>query len=245
METSPLHMYLFMQIERAEKLLSKIHSNSDPEYLHKYRVALRRARSILKVYLKNDDALADMLKPLLKSTNLLREIDVFVMGVDEVKYPLLLADLKKYRTDLYLKHWSADTVRADINALARMFEELHRFECFVEETMLVAIGLERYKEALALKKKLSHKSSTKKIHKVRIRCKQARYALEFIEASGLKEVGKQITKCKEIMKHFGDIQDAANQLDLLKSFCRAHMSDECERLYAERKKAFQGLKRRL
>ncbi|MGB5964767.1 MAG: CHAD domain-containing protein [Sulfurimonadaceae bacterium] len=83
------------------------------------------------------------------------------------------------------------------------------------------------------------------MHKIRIRCKQARYSLEFIEASDLKSVAKEIKNCKKILNHFGAIQDAANQLDLLKHFCKTYATYECLTLHKGRKHAFKSLKNRL
>ncbi|MCJ7766471.1 MAG: CHAD domain-containing protein, partial [Thiovulaceae bacterium] len=131
------------------------------------------------------------------------------------------------------------------NTLHRLIVELDTLQYVLSDKAVVEIGLKPYKEAIALKKELSRKSSANKIHKVRIRCKLARYTLEFIEESGLHEVGKKIKKCKKILNHFGEIQDTANQLALLKDFCKIHSSIECKALYKERKKAFKKLKESL
>lgn len=245
MEISPLHTYLLAQLKRAEGLLQQIHSDRDYENLHQYRVCMRRIRSLLLVYFKESDRPEDILKPLLKSTNILRETDVFVMGVDAMQYPLLTKELKKYRKEIYLQHWSEDTLQVHLKALNRLLEDLPTRQQKVPDAFLSNIALEQYEEVLVLTKGLSDISSAKKIHKVRIRCKQARYVLEFIEESGLRSVGKEIKKCKNIQKHFGDIQDAANQLKFLKHFCKIYGSDECHSLYKERKAALKSLKSRL
>lgn len=245
METLLLHAYLSKQLKRAESLLPQIHSGSDFEKLHQYRVSLRRARSVIKVYLKQSDAFEEILKSLLKPTNALREIDVLVTGIDGVRYPLLLSDLKQYRSGLYRQQWGAETIQTAKSILHRLLADLDTLECSLPDAQFIKIGLKRYEQAIALQKGLSRKSSAKKIHKVRIRCKQARYALEFIEESGLQKVGKQIKKCKRILDRFGDIQDTANQLKLLKDFCKNHSTSECRSLYKERKKAFKLLKEAL
>lgn len=245
MKSTLLPAYLLKLLLNAESLLSKIHSGSDPEYLHKYRVSLRRAHSLSKVYLKKSRDLETALKPLLKSTNELREIDVLVMGVDSKQYPVLISELAQYRNDLYQQLWHDEIGQSHENTLHRLMAELGRLQTVLSDEALVEIGLNQYQKAMALKKELSHKSPAKKIHQVRIRCKLARYTLEFIQESGLLEVGKQIKKCKKILNHFGEIQDTANQLELLKGFCQTHSSSECQALYKERKKAFNKLKEKL
>ncbi len=245
MKSTLLPTYLLKHLQNAESLLPQIHSGSDPENLHHYRVSLRRARSLIKVYLKKSHDFEEALKPLLKSTNKLREIDVLVMGIDGVRYPQLLSDLKQYRNALYQQQWDSETLQTHQNTLHRLIAELNMLQYVLSDKVLVDIALMHYEEAIALKKELSRKSSAKKIHKVRIRCKLARYTLEFIEESSLKEVGKKIKKCKKILNHFGKIQDTANQLALLKDFCKNHASTECRLLYKERKKAFKKLKESL
>jgi len=245
MKSMLLPTYLLNHIQDAEALLPQIHSGSDAENLHQYRVSLRRARSVIKVYLNESRDFEEALKFLLKSTNELREIDVLVMGIDAVRYPQLFSDLAPYRNALYQKQWGSETVQTHQNTLHRLIAELDTLQYVLSDKTLVKIALKQYEEAIALKKELSRKSSAKKIHKVRIRCKLARYALEFIEESSLKEVGKKIKKCKKILNHFGAIQDTANQLALLKDFCKSHASIECRALYKERKKVFEKLKESL
>jgi CHAD domain-containing protein len=245
MKSMLLPTYLLNNLQNAESLLPQIHSDSDAENLHQYRVSLRRARSVIKVYLHESHDFEQALKPLLKSTNELREIDVLVMGVDAERYPLLLSDLEGYRNSLYRQQWDSETLQTHQNTLQRLIAELNTLQYALSDKVLVEIGLIQYEEAIALKKELSRKSSADKIHKVRIRCKLARYTLEFIEESSLKKVGKKIKKCKKILNHFGEIQDTANQLALLKDFCKNHASIECRLLYKERKKAFKKLKENL
>ncbi len=243
MESKLLYNYLLVELKKAKVLLAQIHSNSDPENLHQYRVGLRRVRSLIGIYVKKRSAFEERLKPLLKSTNILREIDVFVMGVDAARYPLLLSDLRRYRASVYRKHWDSDIIRIQDAILEQLIDALDMPTCSLSNTQLVKRGLECYDKALLLKKGLGHKSSAKKIHKVRISCKQARYALEFIEAERLHRVDKQIRRCKKILNRFGDIQDTANQLELLKDFCKTTPSDECDALYKERKQTFKKLKK--
>ena len=243
MDTVLLYSYLLVELKKAKVLLAQIHCDNDPENLHQYRVAVRRVQSLIRTYIEERSAFEEGLKSLLKSTNILREIDVFVTGVDAVRYPLLLSDLRRYRVSLYRRLWSSDTVRIQENSLGHLIDALDTLVCSLSNTELVNIGLEHYDEAISLKKELGRKSSTKKIHKVRICCKRARYALEFIEVGRLHSVGKKIKKCKKILNRFGDIQDTANQLELLKHFCKTTPSGECDALYKERKKAFKRVKK--
>lgn len=242
---SLLFTYLSAQLTRAEMLLIQIELDRDPENLHHFRVALRRGISVMSIYMHEGKALKKRLKPLLKSTNELREIDVLVMGLDESKYSTLFSDLKIYRAALYKKHWNREAVAAHLRRLQDMQSTLATVQQKIADEMLYETALREYEQAMALTKGLTPESKAKQIHKVRIRCKQARYTLEFIEASGLHEVAESIKKCKKILNHFGAIQDAANQLDLLKDLCKVYGSAECYGLYRERKEELKRLKKSL
>ncbi|PLA73764.1 hypothetical protein CYQ88_09530 [Hydrogenovibrio sp. SC-1] len=240
-----LFSYLLKLLQNAESLLPQIHSGSDVEHLHKYRVSLRRAHSLIKIYLKAHRDFNAPLKSLLKSTNELREIDVLMMSIDAEEYPSLLSDLVQYRNNLYQERWHIEIVDKHKNELHQSITQLNQLQYDLSNEALIKIALNQFQNAIALKKQLSHKSSAKKIHQVRIDCKLARYTLDFIHDKGLHDVNKQIKKCKKILNHFGDIQDTANQLALLKDFCESHSSSECKALYNSRKKTFKKLKETL
>lgn len=245
MDTSPLQSYLLTQLKNAEERLPLIHADGDSENLHQYRVSLRRFRSVLGLYIQECYALEAILKPLLKSTNALREIDVFVLGVDKKKYPHLLKNLKRYKSELYHKKWNAEAVRNHLNAVHRLIGDMEVLDLSLTDKMLITTALDRYEQSLDAKSRLTPDSPEEEVHHVRIMFKKARYALEFIEAAGLDDVGKKVKKCKKILEHFGDIQDAVNQLDLLKHYCKDHKSDECKALFEERKKELKALKKAL
>jgi len=245
MKSTLLSVYLLKRLQNATSLLPQIHSGSDPEHLHQYRVSLRRAHSLIKVYLKAHRDFSASLKPLLKSTNALREIDVLIMSINAEEYPSLLSNLVRYRNNLYQKLWHSEIVHQHEHTLRQSIDQLGRLQYDLSNEALIEIGLNQYQKAIASKKRLNHKSRAKKIHQVRINCKLARYTLEFIHESHVLDVRKQIKRCKKILNHFGDIQDTANQLALLKDFCKSHASSECKALYKARKKTFKKLKENL
>lgn len=242
---SLLITYLSTQLKKAEIRLMQIAFDKDVENLHQFRVALRRSLSVMSTYFYDGKYLTKELKPLLKSTNLLREIDVLVLSVDEAKYPALLHELKIYRVALYKKHWRSEKVAILLRTLQDVSKLLARAQQKMPDALLYETAMQEYTQAMVLSKELTPKSEAKEIHKVRIRCKKARYTLEFIEASGLGEVAQAIKQCKKILNHFGAIQDATNQLELLKDFCQTSTSIECNRLYQERKQELKRLKKHL
>ncbi len=69
----------------ALKYMLKISNESDMEHLHKFRVALRKSRALLKFYMKDAYALQEVLKIISQRTNVLRELDVLLMKLEEEK----------------------------------------------------------------------------------------------------------------------------------------------------------------
>lgn len=197
MKTPLLSTYLLKLLQNAESLLPQIHSGSDVEHLHQYRVSLRRAHSLIKIYLKAHRDFSASIKPLLKSTNALREIDVLMMSINAEQYPSLLSNLVRYRNNLFQEQWHSEMVHQHQKTLRQSIDQLDKLQYDLSNDTLTEIGLNQYQKAIASKKRLSHQSSAKKIHQVRIGCKLARYTLEFIHNSKLLDVSKQIKKCKK------------------------------------------------
>jgi CHAD domain-containing protein len=246
METRPLHLYLEVQLRHALGLLPAIGPEEDIERLHRYRVALRRCRSLLRTYAPHADAFDAVLGRLLKSTNPLREIDVLVAGIDEERYGKLSRKLERYRTKLYGRRWNAETLRMHLNALHRLLDELDGLDIDTDDPAeLTETAMQRYAEAKAAAASLHRHSDPETVHDVRLHYKAARYALEFLDRSGLAKTKKKIAKSKKVLARYGAIQDASDQLAFLKRFCRRHPSKGCKKLSRERKKALKQLKRRL
>ncbi len=245
MQTPLLYVYLSAQLSHAASQLARIHPLGDPEALHRYRVALRRCRSLIALYLPEEEAFDAVLKQLHKSTAALRMIDVFTAETDPARFPRLHRSLVHYRRELYDTGWNAETLRHHLNALHRLLSDLDPSDTDLPPGILVTGALRRYRRAVAARRKLHRGSPPKTVHRARLRCKEARYALEFLEKSGLAAAGKRIAKCKKALARYGEIQDAADQLAFLERFCESHPSGECRKLYAERKKRLKKLKKKL
>lgn len=245
MNTSPLHDYLSEQLKSAESRLPHIHVDGDTEALHQYRVALRRSRSVIRLYCGKGHAMEAIIKPLLRSTNALREIDVFIQGVDPNDYPKVFSALHDERNALYERQWCADTVRTHLNTLHRLREDLKSSSLAFAPATLVATAHSALNAASGARKALKRQSAPAKIHKTRIRYKEARYAMEFLHQSHLDTVVDEIKKCKRILNRYGAIQDAWNQLEFLKAFCNHHRTKECRRLLQARKNELAQMRQRV
>ena len=238
-----LKSYLIDQLTTAKKQLLSIGPDADTEALHRFRVALRRFRSVLDAYTKQLYAPDAVSKSIVKVTNPLRETDVFLASVDPALYPKLHAALTTFRRQQYKQIWKPDTAERFDRSLDTLIADLSKLDFDPPEKKLLRTGKKLYDAADKARKKLCTDSEEKLIHETRLKYKQARYVLEFLNASGLEETPKKIKKVKKLLDHFGAIQDAANQLEWLRAFCGEHPSDECTTLFAEREKELKKLKK--
>lgn len=245
MTTSPLIKYLIYQLYSSILFSRKITRKSDIENLHGFRVAIRRSRSLLKLFMPDAYAIAAVLKEIVQKTNELRELDVFLTTVDSQKYPQLTKEIKTFRDNRFETIWSETFKNEIIIALHKLYDELLEMDIDLQKDTLVKTAEEFYAESLRFFHDLPSNESDEKLHDLRIRFKISRYALEFLNESGLYNERNKIKECKRIQNHFGNIQDTVNQLQWLKHFCEQHPSKECSKLTKERRHNLKTLKQYL
>ena len=243
MKGNPLKTYLIRQLSLAKKQLFAIDPEGNIESLHRFRVALRRFRSVLDAYTDHMYALDAVAKSMLNATNPLRETDVFLSSIDAEHFPNLYRSVEKFKTKQYSKIWKPKTRSRFDLALEALIRDLSSVKLDVSDKRLLKRADALHKKAKEKHGKLTEHSEETQIHHVRIAYKQVRYVLEFLQEAELLEAKKEIKKVKKILEHFGAVQDAANQLDWLHRFCAEHPSDECESLYKTREETLEQLKK--
>lgn len=237
-----LKSYLIGQLTTAKKQLTLIGPEGEMEALHRFRVALRRFRSVLDAYTRHLYAPEAVVKSMVKGTNPLRETDVFLASVSSAEFPGLHQALTTYRNKLYKKLWKADTAERFDHTIDALICDLSKLELDQSDKKLLRRGKHLYADAKKAYHKLTKDSDEAMIHETRLRYKQARYVLEFLDEAGLADETGKIRKVKKLLDHFGAIQDAANQLEWLRRFCDKHPSGECADLFAQRQAALTSLK---
>lgn len=242
MKMAPLTQYLTYQLYNAIQLTPKLSDESDIEHLHQFRVSIRRSRSLLKLYMPHCYALQEVMREIVQQTNPLRELDVFIASVDPGAYPKLRRLLNRYRKEQFETIMGA-TFHSDTVTVLR---QLHAAVCDlnpeIETATLIETAEHHFQECLDDYRKVTKKSSDKALHKLRIRFKIARYALEFLSHSGLHNEQVKIKECKAVQDHLGALQDASNQFELLSHFCEVHPIKECRMLLHERQAELKRLK---
>ncbi len=241
MQTDTLVTYLIYQLRSAKGLLPRLAFTDDPEDIHRFRVALRRSRSLLKLYAPDFYAIEEVLKTIFKPTNTLRELDVLLLSINNVKYPNLYKQLQAYRDEQYKTTLTAAYITRSRSVLKQLIDELQKIDTVHSDRMLIKKARKYAEKADSAYSKIGPKSRSKELHKLRIAYKSVRYALEFLKESGLTYEKKRLKHAKQRQEELGALQDAHNQLEILRSFCETCSSAECMTLYKLRKKAYKKL----
>lgn len=238
MEISPLIRYITFELNHASSLALSIDEHSDKVNLHDFRVTIRKCRSLLILFFKEKK-----LKKIVKKTNILRELDMFLLTLSSEKYPKLYKSISKARYNYFRMIWTDEFIKESINILKNISNELLYKKCDYSVKDLIAITYIHFNESKNLFNKITEKDSSKTLHKIRIHYKCSRYALEFLDQSKISCENEKIQKCKESQEFFGRIQDASNQLDWLISLCSNNNEKECLKLIEYQQNKLEELKK--
>jgi len=243
MKNEPLREYLAFQFNSALQNSPKISYCADIEYLHKFRVAIRRSRSLLKLFQPNAYAFNAILKELAQKTNELRELDVFLDSLDPIAYPKLSKKIRKYRKKRFVEICNDTFNQTTIKKLRQLHDEIQVLSLPNKKKELIESTEKFYSEGLRAFHDLHKDTSNEALHELRIKFKTSRYALEFLHRCNLRNKRKDIEECKQIQDHLGEVQDTANQIDWLEHFCESNPCKECRQLIKERKAYLNLLKK--
>ncbi|MCK9373440.1 MAG: CHAD domain-containing protein [Sulfuricurvum sp.] len=243
MERSLLTEYLSDQLKSALGLLRKIEGDGEPDDIHQFRVSIRRIRSLLRLYGEDIPPFPVEIKQFVQKTNSVREIDVLLSLIRPDKYPKTFKRLRNLRKKQYRLSFDP-TALQKITVLVQHYDEkLSRSDPKSEPLRWIALAETNYRIARIGYQSLSKKTPQKELHALRIRFKIARYALEFIDKSGLKGENEKIAECKVLQERLGAVQDTFNQLIWLKKIYRKKLIDEIRTLTRKREKSIKKLKK--
>ncbi|WP_434145459.1 CHAD domain-containing protein [Photobacterium leiognathi] len=173
--------------------------DDDPEFLHQYRVTLRRIRAILTLHHSLFDPtqvelLNLAIKNLMQLTNLQRDLDVYLMQMEyyfsliEHKHHLGLArffdDLQHQRQKTYKKnkHWlKSDEYKAAHGEITFQLKHLLAVDNQITSSNITSINrllTQLSKKVLKLTAAINSETEDSQLHALRIKCKKLRYGLE-------------------------------------------------------------------
>ncbi len=218
-----------------------IRKDIDTEFLHDYRVALRRSRSILRQLMGIFDphrtawALAG-LRELGKKTNQLRDNDVCLMRKErylQMLPPALRPALTIFFDDLsnerrvlqrqFCNHLSSIEYRkfmteweAFITEEPLPDQELAPNSALSTKSVAAKAIRKAWKKVIVHGRRVGAEAADGDLHELRIDCKRLRYLLEFfVSLFPPKASGRLLAHLKELQENLGEFVDISVQLDFL------------------------------
>jgi CHAD domain-containing protein len=207
----------------------------DTEFLHDFRVAIRRARSVLKaangvIPEQRRLRMAAEMKWLADATSRSRDLDVYLLGFDAMTSQISVsAQLEPFRA-LLTEH--CGEAHAALNAVLRS----SRFATLLDDWQAELTNpdqapdgsagtvddvarqrlLRAWKRVDKRGSAITTDSPADDLHDLRKRCKELRYLLEFFASLYQpKTVSEFIGELKRLQDNLGEFQDAESQRDLV------------------------------
>jgi CHAD domain-containing protein len=238
--TGAIYRYLLDIIERN---VPGVKEDIDTEFLHDFRVAVRRTRSALS-QIKGilPKAVVDQygveFAEVGRTTNRLRDLDVYLLSADRYRAMLsedlapaldpLFAELAAERKQEHASVVRMLTGRRYKTLVKKWKETLEQFGsptldakragapvCDVAERMI----FRRYSRVMAAGGRITDSSPDADYHQLRISCKKLRYLLEFFASLYTPDkIGQLIKQLKKLQDNLGEFNDLSVQRADLKSF---------------------------
>jgi CHAD domain-containing protein len=207
----------------------------EPEAVHKFRVAIRRLRSVLRsarpmVDRVWSDRLRAELDWLAQGLGRVRDLDVLLHELerevadlpdDREAGELLLTKLRSKRAAAH--HELVETLSSDRYAtlLARVEQAAAEPRWIGDEVPVEQLARKDFKRFDRAASKLGSTPSSESLHDVRIRAKRARYAAEVAEPLVGKPARRFVSRAKTFQDVAGEHQDAVVAERTLRGLVRA------------------------
>jgi CHAD domain-containing protein len=207
----------------------------DTEYLHDYRICLRKIRSVLNLVKdvypdEGAQRMRKILGDLARQTNRLRDLDVYLLARDEylgLLHPELRPALKGMFADysaereVEVRHtvanMCANTTRQQLQKVEKYFsvESRHKPSKAADLPVgpLVFRSIyKRYRKIRKIATGIGAETPDETVHEVRIECKKLRYLLEFFSELIPRNDGAAMQKIlRRLQGRLGEFNDASVQ----------------------------------
>lgn len=229
-------------LEIAGRNVPGIVDDLDTEFLHDYRICLRKVRSVLSLVKEVYPAagtrrMRKVLGDLARQTNRLRDLDVYLLARDEYRGllpPALRPDLDGMFADFAAER--EREVRRMIPKLRsastrRLLREVKEYfsAATVHEPAAAAdlpVGplvfrriYKRYRKIRGIAAGLGAQAPDEAVHRLRIECKKLRYLMEFFAELVPREEGAELLRLlRRLQNQLGEFNDALVQQRSLMSY---------------------------
>ena len=234
-------------LDAAQRNVPGVVAGTDTEFLHDLRVAVRRARSTLKVAggalpVAQAEAASVALKWLGDLTTPLRDLDVYVLGLDELaaevtvpgwnssqlepfreflvaaqatEHAVLVRTLRSVRAKRAFAAWAAVSAGGDlpVDDIGAVQPDGSRVDSVAKSAVTRA-----FKRVIKAGARISAESPPSDLHDLRKRCKELRYSLEIF--GSLHNPAAQralIDDLKKLQDCLGEFQDTEVQQHAIKT----------------------------
>ncbi len=229
-----------------------VKADTDTEFLHDYRVSVRRIRSALGqikgVFPPEETArFREAFTRLGQSTNTLRDLDVYLLKKEQ--YRALLPDRLSPGLDALFEDLAAERKnkrravtrflnRAAYSTTVAQWREFldSPAEYSDEEApnahrpvfqLACQFILKRYQQIIRVGRKIGDDSPDEELHRLRINCKKLRYLLEFFASLfPEKDMARLIGQLKKLQDNLGDFNDLFVQQQYLEEHLNKLVGNE-------------------
>lgn len=216
-------------------------ADTDTEFLHQFRVNVRKLRSLISLLKKSlPKTTIDTLKPKLSSiastTNKLRDLDVFILAQDSYR-AMLPANFENGLTELYrlvekqrkqekekvAGYFSSNAYTDDVAACVAELSSTATFQTPMALKKVLKVVrkllLKMYHKMLAMSTAITSQSADEEVHELRIEFKKLRYLIEFfVNLLPKKRTCRLVGEIKKIQTVLGDFNDYCIQIEFLRSY---------------------------
>lgn len=238
-----LPRHLMHEFDYARTLEQGVIAETEPEFNHQYRVTLRRIRSLLLLLKPNFcpiefKLLKPNLKLLMKQTNTLRDLDVFLIDrehylnrspeyQDKLTLVFDVIETQQIEALKSVRQWlTSDSYLKTCVMIENSLRRASQYEVDNVESIVVCSNkriLHHYKLVSNACKGLNRKSNDGEVHQLRIECKKLRYLLEYfapLYGPNQGHLGIQhranVKQLKQLQDRLGAFNDTSNQLDFFR-----------------------------
>jgi len=227
-----LRVYLFYYLHLIKIYLPLIFDKNNDEFLHQFRVNLRRIKSLMSIFKELFDfdiyqKINSSLRDAIIATNKKRDLDIFLVNLNNYKEKDDLTDFIQFLTKEqkveeqkfkdFIKNKKMEDIIFDLEAL--LHENSNFFVTrlanlpakeYIKNTMEYL-----YKNTMKTVKKLDKQTKLEKFHKARIKIKKIRYLSNTFKVYSSKKQKKSLTKYQNI---FGELNDLKNQVMIINHY---------------------------
>lgn len=232
--------WLYQFTEAAQSNIQGVCEDLDTEYLHQYRINLRKARSVISLLkgtfdLASSEQLKDTFSTLMSLSGKLRDLDVYLLA--EAEYREVLPETLNSVVDVFFDYIRTQrkTVLEQVRQSLSANETKQKFKKLLSQLKnakfaggkhakcpIVSVGAFHLQRHISktLKKALIIQPDTpnNQVHELRIACKKLRYLTELMVPvmvdSELDQFSKQM---KFMTQSLGDFNDQSVQIEFLVS----------------------------